>query len=232
MGSGAAMRAPYFAASRDVAVGYVFIVPLIVIYEAGVMLEPSTRNGADPLFRQMLWRFGPLGMVILHLFLLALLFFSLSRVASARRGRPGIYGTMFLESVLWAVALRGAASLASAKLLALPPFARTIVMSAGAGIYEEVVFRVGLLGGMFFVLRRWIGAPKEFAAAVALVLSSALFSLAHHGIGGELWDENVFLFRALMGMALGGIFLARGLGIAVYAHALYNVFVLTLRPHA
>jgi len=232
MGSNAPRPAPYAAASRDVAVGFVFIVPLIVVYEVGVMLEPSARNGADPLFRQMLWRFGTMGMAILHLLLLALLFLSLSRATAARRGRPGIYGAMLFESLLWALVLRGAATLASARLLALPPFARTIVLSAGAGVYEEVVFRAGLLGGLLLVLRRWLGAPRGFAAALALLLSAALFSLAHHGIGGELWDENVFLFRAFMGLALGAIFLARGLGIAVYAHALYNVIVLSFRSHA
>jgi hypothetical protein len=226
-----AKKSAYAAASRDLAVGYVFMVPLILVYELGVLLDPTARNGADPLFRQLVGRFGAFGVLVLHLALLSLLFFALARAVRAREGRPGIYGLMFLEAVFWAAALRGAAHFATARLLQLPGFARVVVVAAGAGVYEEVVFRLFLLGGLLWAAHRALGAPRPLAVAFALAFSSALFSLAHHGIGGEPWDARVFLFRAAMGAALGAVFLARGLGIAAYTHALYNVLVLALDTH-
>jgi membrane protease YdiL (CAAX protease family) len=57
-------------------------------------------------------------------------------------------------------------------------------------------------------------------------VSALLFSLAHHELGGEPWDRGVFLFRAMMGALLGVLYWARGLGIVVYTHALYNVALL------
>ena len=53
-----------------------------------------------------------------------------------------------------------------------------------------------------------------------------LFSWAHHAIGRDPWNPGVFFFRAVMGALLGALYWARGLGVVVYAHALYNVALL------
>ena len=98
-----------------------------------------------------------------------------------------------------------------------------LIAAAGAGVYEEAVFRLILLGGMILILTRYFGADPRWVVPVAIVVSAVLFSYAHHGIGGEPWDRRIFLIRTAMGLFLGGIYWARGIGIAVYSHALYNV---------
>ena len=63
--------------------------------------------------------------------------------------------------------------------------------------------------------------------AVCLVVSSLLFSAAHHlGPLGEPFDAYVFTYRAVCGLLLGIVYLSRGFGVAVWTHALYNALVI------
>ena len=112
-----------------------------------------------------------------------------------------------------------------APLAALPEVPRRLLGGIGAGIYEEFLFRFLLLGGLLLVLLRGLGANPVWAVPVAIVASAAAFSWAHHVIGREPYTHAIFLYRALMGVILGAAFCARGLGIVVYAHALYNLAV-------
>jgi membrane protease YdiL (CAAX protease family) len=63
-------------------------------------------------------------------------------------------------------------------------------------------------------------------AWLAAISSAVLFAAAHHfGRGGEPWDGYVFSFRSLAGMYFAALFHLRGFGIAVGAHAGYDVLV-------
>jgi membrane protease YdiL (CAAX protease family) len=66
-----------------------------------------------------------------------------------------------------------------------------------------------------------VGASLLAAAASALIFSSA-----HHiGPHGENFDGYVFLFRTLAGLYFAILYQLRGFGIAVGAHACYDVLV-------
>jgi hypothetical protein len=60
------------------------------------------------------------------------------------------------------------------------------------------------------------------------LVSAVLFSAAHHIVGGEPWRVGVFVYRILCGLIFAALFQWRGFAVAVYTHALYDVFVLTL----
>jgi len=61
---------------------------------------------------------------------------------------------------------------------------------------------------------------------VAAVLASLAFSAAHHlGPAGESMVPIVFYFRTVAGLVFSALYLTRGLGIAVGAHAGYNILV-------
>lgn len=213
----------YFDASRRLAASFVFITPLVGIYEIGVAVDPRARNGADPIFRELLAPLSHLGLLVLNLALLGLLFLAIAQTRKQRLRRPGLYGAMLLEACVWAGLLLAVAYVLPPQRLALPGFLRDIVASVGAGIYEEALFRFLLMGGLILLLQRGLGGHPGWVVPMAVAVSAFLFSLAHHGIGGEPWDRGVFFFRALMGVLLGLICWARGLGIVVYTHALYNV---------
>ncbi len=44
---------------------------------------------------------------------------------------------------------------------------------------------------------------------------------------GEPFTLSAFTFRFLFGLALNGVFLVRGFAVAAWAHAIYDVLVVT-----
>ncbi len=106
----------------------------------------------------------------------------------------------------------------------------SVITSLGAGVYEELVFRLGLFfGGASLLL--WWGTRNKAAWLLAAVISSVLFSAAHHlGPYGEMFEFNVFTFRLLAGLAFAAICYWRSFAHAVYSHFLYDVYVLVLHP--
>jgi hypothetical protein len=123
------------------------------------------------------------------------------------------------------------------------------VMSLGAGFYEELAFRV-LLFGLGAKLLVWIFAHQRYGivadqaaggergersltwrALLVMMLwsvaAAAIFSGIHYvGTMGDAFALNSFVFRMVLGLVLTAIFVLRGFAAAVWAHALYDVWVL------
>jgi membrane protease YdiL (CAAX protease family) len=100
-----------------------------------------------------------------------------------------------------------------------------VVTYVGAGIYEEVMFRIVLYSGLCAVLRVAL-LPKRVAIALAAGAAAIMFAAAHHiGPHGEPVDGYNFLFRVLAGLYFTLLYQLRGVGIAVGAHACYDVLV-------
>ena len=98
-----------------------------------------------------------------------------------------------------------------------------LVVSLGAGIYEELVFRVLLVSGFAF-LGALLGWGRPVAVGIAVVLSAGIFSAFHYiGPLGDRWTLVSFTFRAIAGLLFSGLYVARGFGIAAWTHALYDV---------
>jgi membrane protease YdiL (CAAX protease family) len=94
----------------------------------------------------------------------------------------------------------------------------------GAGIYEELLFRLILLSLAAWAFRH-AGARPRTSMIVAVLLTSLLFSAAHHiGPNGE-WpiDASRFLFRTLAGVFFSILFVYRGFGITAGSHAAYDI---------
>jgi len=103
-------------------------------------------------------------------------------------------------------------------------------MSLGAGVWEETVFRLGIMTGAVVLLDRVLGLSRWLAVTIALLVSSVLFSAMHHiPPYGDPLQLGVFVFRVLAGCFFGLIYWTRGFAIAVYTHAIYDVYVLLLR---
>ena len=102
-----------------------------------------------------------------------------------------------------------------------------LTMALGAGIYEELLFRVLLMGGLKLLLCQLGGVDHFLAWTIAALVSSVVFSLFHYvGPGGEPFEVMSFIFRFIAGGLLAGLYAARGFGIAVWTHAIYDVIVL------
>jgi membrane protease YdiL (CAAX protease family) len=95
----------------------------------------------------------------------------------------------------------------------------------GAGVYEEMLFRLLLLPPVA-VMARYLGARPALRVAGAVILTSLVFSAAHYvGPHGEPFEAFTFFFRFTAGAFFAILFVYRGFGIAAGTHALYDIFV-------
>ncbi len=104
-------------------------------------------------------------------------------------------------------------------------FLGTISGYLGAGIYEELLFRLILLP-LGIGLLRWLRLSRRASTLGGIVLTSLLFAAAHYvGPSGDAFNSFTFLFRFVAGAFFSVLFLYRGFGIAAGAHAGYDVLV-------
>jgi membrane protease YdiL (CAAX protease family) len=136
------------------------------------------------------------------------------------------------ESTVYAVVVALlVANLVAAVFAVVPPpddgLWTQLALSIGAGLYEELVFRVILVGGLALLFRPFF-ETQSAAYVLAALLGAALFSLVHYlGPLGDPFALPSFTFRFLFGLALNVLFLGRGFGVAAWTHALYDVMVVT-----
>lgn len=228
-------RETYWAISRTPLTSLVFSLPLVLAYEGGVLLlgHGSPRNGADVWLRQLLDAFG-FGAYFLLPILMVVGLLAWHHVAHDRwHFSARILLGMAAESLLWAFLLTGIARLqGSLWPLAVEPgqgpmtgLLARFVGFCGAGLYEEVLFRLLMLPAVIWLLERW-GQTRLSAAISGMVLTSLLFSGAHYvGPLGDTFSLYSFAFRTVAGLFFSLIFLTRGFGIVAGAHAAYDLLV-------
>ncbi len=119
-------------------------------------------------------------------------------------------------------------ALAGGGLLDAPSAFTGLVMSLGAGFYEEVIFRVILFGGGAFFIKLIFGKVPGFVFLVAWgLVCSAVFSGWHYiGVYGDPFDMRSFIFRMTCGAVLTTIYAFRGFAPAVWTHATYDIWVM------
>ena len=205
----------------DLEASLVLIFPVLLAYEIGVLFTGSV-SGADVVTRAMYVALGSRTLYLLVHAVIAAAFLLWIRHGN-RWGalRMEVALPVVLEAAIYAFTLGAAISLVLSHLLGLGLGAGQAISALGAGVHEELVFRLGLLGGCVSLLRE-----RRGAFPIALVISSLLFAGAHHlGVHGEPFTAHAFAFRALAGAAFGAIFWYRSLAHAVYAHVLYDLVV-------
>lgn len=118
----------------------------------------------------------------------------------------------------------------------VPDLSRAALTMGGAA-YEEIVFRIGVLALGYVGSRqvlRWLGWRERSSAVggalLAALISAVAFSASHLavatswlGSGGEAFSASAFTWRAVAGLLLAGLMCWRGVGVAAWAHAFYNL---------
>lgn len=102
-----------------------------------------------------------------------------------------------------------------------------LLLGVGAAIYEEFIFRLAFIQLVLLILVKVFELKRTWVAIGAVVASAVLFSLFHltqHS--AESFNWNSFVFRTLAGIYLGAVYLARGFGITVGTHTIYNILVI------
>jgi membrane protease YdiL (CAAX protease family) len=222
------------AGRHSISLDLFLILPLLLAYEIGISLTgPGLRNAAEVILKDLCLLMTPQTVRYFHWLIAIVIIFCFARNYSKRRPFFSIFLVVLLESLVIAAILGPLLSRVVGAILleypltagGEPGFSSSILLSLGAGVYEEIVFRFLLLGGCYALLRRVFLVSFTVSTVVAVLLSSVLFSLYHHiGPYAEPLAAPVFLFRMAAGVALGLVFIFRGFGVAVYLHAFYDIF--------
>lgn len=218
----------------------------------------SLRNGADVLLQWMFASMlGPHGPLVLGALLIGVGVWLVAR--DLRRGggvRPRVFALMLLESTMLALAFGTVVGLVTAALLGrLPVLAvggvdalllvaqgtstalqietlgwwTRVMLSLGAGLYEELLFRVVIVSALFVIARRLLGWRPRTAGIVSVLIGALLFSAFHYvGPFGDPLRLDSFTFRFVAGVFFSGMYLLRGFGITAWTHALYDLFLLAI----
>jgi hypothetical protein len=229
----------YWRAARAPRYSVTFALPLLVAYEAlalGLSHDSITgvRNGADVLLKSVFvllgGRDGLLAFGTLLLGTGAVLVWRDWRRSGPVEGR--VFLLMAIESVLYALVFGLVVGTLTGLLLRLAAgsdgrgFATQLMISLGAGIYEELLFRVLLVGALGWTGRRLFGWGAGAAGTFATLLGALIFSAFHYvGPYGDRLALASFTFRAIAGVMFSGLYVLRGFGITAWTHALYDVFL-------
>jgi hypothetical protein len=227
---------------RNLLTSLVLVFPLFLVYQVGVLFTLPMLNGADFLTVFLFRNLGLSTSAYLGYTALVAAVFVVAVLVLRRRQQfdPALVWRVFIESGIYALTMGSLIVFVMTRVFGISPrlaggvaaqsFGTRIVMSLGAGVYEETVFRLGIMAGLTALLERGIGLRRWIAAAIGLAISSVLFSAMHHiPPYGDPFSIGVFTFRVLAGACFGLLFWFRGFAIAVYTHALYDLYVLIVR---
>jgi CAAX prenyl protease-like protein len=240
----------YWREARQPRYSLSFAFPLLVAYEALAITfshgeVTGVRNGADVLLKSLFLMLGGRDGVAIFGFLLvgggvALVWRDLRRSGQVR---PGYFVGMVLESSVYALMFGLVAG--ALTVLLLPGLSVTwksfsvgsgaaqqwtlatqLMISLGAGIYEELLFRVLLVSGLLWCARLVFGWGGAAAKLFAVSAGALIFSAFHYvGPYGEPLELGSFTFRMVAGVLFSGLYVLRGFGITAWTHALYDVFL-------
>ncbi len=237
----------YWQAARAPRYSLTFAFPLLVAYEvlAFTLSHDSltgVRNGADVMLKSVFVLLG--GRNGLLVFGALLVGTGVALVWRDRRRAGPIEGRVFVlmvvETVLYALLfglvtgtltglLLHGLQAAEPRLAAGPAgmgLPTQLMISLGAGLYEELLFRVILVGSLAWTARRVFGWGPAAAGIFATLLGALVFSAFHYlGPYGDRLELGSFTFRAIAGVLFSGLYLLRGFGITAWTHALYDVFL-------
>lgn len=233
----------YLGRSRAPRYSLVFALPLLLLYEGlsaaltGSAVE-GVRNGADVLLKTLFVALGGReGLYVFGALLLGGGAFLVWRDRRAAREpwQPGVLGLMLLESAAYASVFGVVVGWLTALVLRVPlglsiggvaslGLPTQLVVSLGAGLYEELAFRVLLVGGLVRLFLVLSPAGRGAATVLAVVVSALIFSGFHYvGPLGDRFAVPSFTFRAIAGVAFSVLYVTRGFGIAAWTHALYDL---------
>lgn len=225
----------YHRVTRTATYGFLSVLPLFVLYEVMIIAVNEgrlgqVRVGAEVWLKGLLALIGGTGFVVLGLVLIVVggvIFFFERNEPIPIRAR--YFAWMVGESAAYAFVVALAVSTTVGLLfMAAPAVGDTwtrLALSIGAGVYEELLFRVLLVGGLYALMRR-ISQGTLGPYLLAALVGAAIFSLVHYlGPFGDAFTLASFSFRFLFGLALNGLFLWRGFGVAAWTHALYDVML-------
>jgi hypothetical protein len=244
----------YWEATRAPRYSLIFALPLFLLYEGlaaalgGAPGTANVRNAADVALKTPFFLLsGARGSLAFFATVIAICVFLVGRDLTRTRDRlrPRMFALMLGESAVLALLLGVVVGTLTQRLLGVLTalaaqtggatpleslrLSTRLMLALGAGLYEELLFRVLLVGGMAAGLGWLLGRRTWLTGTIAAVVGALIFSAFHYvGEYGDRFELASFTYRTIAGLAFSGLYLSRGFGITAWTHALYDVYVMVL----
>lgn len=230
----------YFSTTHSLIYSYLISLPLLLLYEVLIFIsQPSSeqvvRISVDVWIKTLFAYFSQdvlsITLILVALFGMYTLYRERKKLASLKFS---YFMTMLIEASVYAFLLSILITITVSNLLQMIQLSpveslsllQQMALSLGAGLYEELFFRVILVSALLWVFKYFF-SKKTYAYIFAILLAAIIFSLVHYiGSMGDPFTFGSFLFRFLFGLALNAIYLWRGFGMAAWTHALYDLMVI------
>ncbi len=228
----------YFRQTRDLYYSYLLAVPLFLLYEFLIRFsqpnqEQMVRISVDIWF-QTFFRFFGLDALTATLIVAGIIG---AIILYKRKGnlpplKFNYFGWLIAECIVYALIITLLINLFLEMIFQMNHQAtiqqlsktQLFALSLGAGLYEELFFRVILVSGLFYLFSRSFSSKRAYV--LAAIFAALAFSGVHYiGEFGDLFALNSFLFRFLFGLALNVIYVIRGFGCAAWTHAIYDLII-------
>jgi hypothetical protein len=247
----AAADLTYWGRSRQPLSSLIFLIPLLIAYELGVMIYATNyANGTEQQIyaRTLLNEFFAWFGVTTHFLpglIVVVLLLSCHIVSGAKwEWNPPLYLAMAAEALFLAGPLfvlmkfvgshvqmqaRAAALTGRAPPAVGQTWQAELVFSIGAGIYEELLFRVIVIALLHWLLVDLLEVDDTLGSMLAVFVSALLFALYHFSPQQHPFSMGKCLLYMLGGLYLAGVYVIRGFGIAAGTHAAYDIFIVAAK---
>lgn len=225
----------YLTRSRNLPKSFLFILPLLVFYEIGIVIYGTeTKNAADVIVKKPFEIFGDNATLAFNSLIIIISLCSIFYIEKKNRLSCKIFIPMLFESIAYGFSL-GYVTLFfvhgylpfDISNLYVQNFIKGIIISLGAGIYEEILFRMLLLSILYFIIVKALRINPIIGSLCSILICAFTFSIMHYiEPSGDSFSISSFSFRLVAGVILSAIFIFRGLGIAVYTHAIYDILII------
>jgi hypothetical protein len=231
----------YFSDTKNLLYSFLISLPLFLAYELLILIsQPEAsqivRISVDSWFKSVFSLLG-VNAVSITLLIVALfgMFILYKEREQLRELRFKYFPIMIGESTIYAILVTLVATFFVSMVFAFSandPISsltglQKFALSLGAGLYEELFFRVILVSVLILVFQKVFYNKNWAAITAAVILSAFLFSMVHYvGSMGDPFTLSSFTYRFFFGLMLNGIYVWRGFGIAAWTHALYDLMVL------
>lgn len=221
----------YMQQSRLPLQSLIFLVPIIITYEIGAYRYLQSNAGgiyARRIIDDSLRWLGAGGYFIPVLVLVTVLISIHIANKDKIKIRAGLYVGMTMESIGLAMPLLIIAMIwVGQPVVQEGDWKYDMIISLGAGIYEELVFRLIAIAVIHMIIVDILGASHRSGAVVAIIGSAVIFAM-YHFTDENPFHKGRFAFYTLSGMYLALIYDVRGFGIAAATHAIYDVVAVAI----
>jgi hypothetical protein len=234
----------YFKKTRSHFFGLLSILLLLLIYEGSSAKlyadqQIQIRNSAEVMIHRMLWFMGVRNnLFLLAVYALALVWaFWLAKKQQLLDFKFVYFPYSIFESTVYALSLGMIAGNLTERTNAITmtvlqakasvaDVGAKVTSAIGAGIYEELLFRFILISLLLLIFEKLVGGKQLVYTFLAIAISAILFSAFHYLGGREAFMLDSFAYRFYAGVILGVLFVVRGIGVAAYTHAIYNLLLI------